>query len=457
MASSGKCAACRDNVVKAREGMGSFKVSSRPRAINRKRIHVKSQVDLTWASEPPTETDGQALIHHVVVFTDEAELVLRELWSECLRSYQPMQQILWLYQDIQVPQDIGNVKKCDASALMPLSQARWYMRGATPVHFVKDILSFKALLHFGGLFTDLDVFGLGFSWDQIMPHGILLCQEPNPDGFYQKTYTCVNLAAVGLPKGNQNAQVCVDRMVEKWKKHTVAVLDAQKKAPNWQKKHPDWMFNTRTFSELVQQDPQLRRHVLPTSFCMPLSARAKAFPAAGTALAEKMLVETKLLNMWDRQWPLQLKEKALLWAKQRRMEYLDPSDTQQGLRQKLHEVFPSFVQWLSEPYAHRVLGSALLLSTSDAVKDVLPCELPLLAASVFACVVAWEGLDDEAGIQLQLSQGLGPKRLKRCAAVERPYLAQLYQVGLQPLETMVARIMTAIGQRGAGQRHLLPA
>ena len=209
---------------------------------------LRSKCSKSWASPVPIPAKAnEALVHHIIISEPGEEVLPHSLWLDVLSSYVPMPQIVWMYEDIKLP-PIANLRKCDASCLIEAGQARWLMKGNTPLHVVKDLLSMKALSRFGGLYTDLDVFGLGFAWGELVPEGILLCKEPDVKNRLQREYECVSLAMIGLPAGCKILEDCLALIMEKWTRHTTAVLAGDKQRVDWSKRHRDWMFNTKTFS-----------------------------------------------------------------------------------------------------------------------------------------------------------------------------------------------------------------
>ena len=193
--------------------------------------------------------------------------------------------------------------------------------------------------------------------------------------------------------------------------------------------------------------------MLRPSFCMPLAPWEKEFPAPESNAAKNMLLQTKLLHVWERQWPQELRQCALAWAQHRRSEKTESVDWQRSLRGKLDEAFPALIQAVGEPYAFRTFGDALAISASAAVRELLseaaPPALPLLAGAIVAFAVAWEGLASEPTTAAASTQSVVPQRARACGSFDRSRLATVYDIDRRRLEEVLARLTAAVARGGA--------
>ena len=323
----------------------------------------------------------------------------------------------------------------------------------------------KALSCFGGLYTDLDVFGLGFAWGELVPEGILLCKEPDSKtGLLQREYECVSLAMIGLPAGCKILEDCLALIMEKWTRHTTAVLAGDKQRVDWSKRHRDWMFNTKTFSLALQKDSRLRSRIQKHAFAMPLAAHEEEFPKTGSQKGVRLEKLAKLLNVWERQWPSELVKEATAWALERYSQRSAIADNKQALRHFLDQAFPALIQWLGEPSAWRVFAVVLSLAASDAGLHVLKGQLgdAPLAAAMLVFALSWEGLDelvsskglDEVSCAATCAEEVPWRRRAPCRphspSVSRARIADLCNVNESVVATCLAQLVQAVGHHGAG-------
>ncbi len=288
-----------------------------------KRVRLRSKMP-AWAS---LAQDG--VIHHLWIdgSGEQEPPGLSDECLECLQSWVPRLQCLWLYADLPLPSWPG-LRKCDLQCILPRGRAQWLLLNNVPVQVVKDMLSLRILARHGGIFTDLDIFSLGREIP--LRDGYVFTQEPETglQGTRKRKVSLLSLQFLGAPVNTCLAGVG-KHMERLWHAYAKKVLNKKCEPKDWRKKHTLWMRNTRMFSDFVRANDSLSQAVRPPIYHLPLGASCRNLPpfdagddgarvdyAQGEEPSRASMVRHSLtLGIWARQWPPELKQVVLEWVR----------------------------------------------------------------------------------------------------------------------------------------------
>jgi hypothetical protein len=283
---------------------------------------------------------GPLLVHHIWIGLPDTPGQLSDLSKNCLASWDPLPQMLWVVQPLHPADATWARKHCPNLAVMPVAQvmpidriAAW-LHGRVAVQIVKDILSMAILEAHGGLYTDLDIFWTGRL--PMLVNGYWLPLEPHRlsgHAFCRKSDR-VTLACFAMPKGAELARGLVAKWVKTW--DAWADKEAAAEEPfDWTAAAVQtslWMQNTRQFHEATERLALEQAYVLPI-YAMPWGKTLKAadIPAIQSGKSNVPVVCQPLdytvpypvpscidveqlactVNLWARQWDTSVQQWAL--------------------------------------------------------------------------------------------------------------------------------------------------
>ena len=298
------------------------------------------------------------IVHHLWINmglqASLGELGLSNMANQCLMSWVPCEQWLWVYSpDLAMDHNVpANVRIMDAQDILPAAYVVAMLLGNVPIQFIKDIFSMKAIHAHGGLWTDMDILWLGRPLAQ-GESGYIFTVEPHTKPASQpfgRSSHRVSLAIFGLPRGAKLAKDLGDGWLQHWLQFALRQYSAPEAIDwtSWDAQKGLWMYNTRQFTmqaiaiAAIQGSAVLR---VPLEF-MPLGMRLKPsdWPALQQALratepqlaiadityneaflqssCADMAAYSCTVNLWDRQWPADLQDAVLAWAIQQRLANL---------------------------------------------------------------------------------------------------------------------------------------
>lgn len=154
-ATSGLCAACRDNVPASSNGQGSFAAYTRKREFSQP---ATASADPSAVFEPPPIVDRPRVtrkgpppevplvIHHIkIVLRSRGRTAcsstitrLDEVELAAVRSH-GAPQVIWSYDSVEIPKAHPNVVRlCDARMLLAEGQFNFLVRKGIPLAYIKD-------------------------------------------------------------------------------------------------------------------------------------------------------------------------------------------------------------------------------------------------------------------------------------------------------------------------------
>ncbi len=371
----------------------------------RRRLRRKTAAD-AWLPQ-----EGPPTIHHVWLGKQLPALAL-----EALRSFAPSRQVLWVLGPAGVPRTsaamawiwlgdaavtecggfpkvLGLTVKTVPDTLMPLSRLVWLLEQDVPVQFIKDELSLRIILRFGGVFTDLDVLSTG---RELVPQksasGYLFAQEPiaRRPGRPARKPGGLSLATFGAPP---RAEVLQDALA--------AIASNLTKVGRAGGHADTWLGNQRAFTQVILERSELRDAIAEPLLHLPFPLWLRSFPPPAREPGDNEVptlaaVEgaSFVVNLWSRQWSQPMQKAAVTWlrsvrARSPRAPTPTPRPNDAKLRDLLRDVMSTFLMpRLGLPAALRVTADCLeaVPATMEELARRGPIELATLREAAAALV-----------------------------------------------------------------------
>ena len=268
---------------------------------------------------------------------------LSELAMHCLRSWQPLKQVLWVY-DLgpaeALSREVPGLHCKNAADVLAPGLVLSLLAGHVPVQLVKDIFSMRALALQGGWWADLDVFWLGRPLP-IHDSGYAFVLEPHQrcaKMAFGRAHDRLTLALFALPQGAPLAL----KLAEDWLTTWLSWAGDHQADPqpfDWaaQRNSTLWMQNTSNFTKsalALRAKLQSLELVHMPLVCLPWTLRCNAEQldlilssgvTAGLADQKELdyekpykvpsLADVALhgcsVNLWSRQWPKPVQDKLI--------------------------------------------------------------------------------------------------------------------------------------------------
>ncbi len=252
--------------------------------------------------------DLTGCIHHVWL-TDGP---LPDIAVECLVSYAPARQVLWVGHEsgeVAVPRHVPGLSvrllTQEAAGVSP-ARVAWLL-AKLPVQHVKDEVALQIVSRWGGVFTDLDVISTGHP----MPDGHLFVEEVQACDGRKLRKLHITLSIFGAPP----ADAVIREAAAQIQAHHTEMVSTGKMSR--------WMWNGACLSAVVGRCDTARLEVRPSVEYMPLPMHTRELPGSvpptpGAPTIQDMVAKTKTINVWQRQWNPRLQQAALAWAREQR-------------------------------------------------------------------------------------------------------------------------------------------
>ncbi len=265
---------------------------------------------------------------------------LNDIALECIRSWAPMVQCLWLYDTGHgktLAENVQGLRIKNAADILAPGIVLSLLAGQVAMQLIKDIFSMKVLALHGGIWADLDVMWLGRIPPIQSGHAFALEPHSRCSGeFLGRKSDRVTLAWFAMPKGSPLAVTLADHWLKYWLRWAADHF-LQTEPFEWDKKNQQslWMKNTTEFTKKVLALPAARTDYLhmPLVF-MPFPIRMSTAQLALARHADLTpgLADIKALdydkpymvpalkdialhsctaNIWQRQWPKDLQDDVL--------------------------------------------------------------------------------------------------------------------------------------------------
>lgn len=318
----------------------------------------------------------------------------------CLTSWCPHKQALWVYSTLETL-IVPGVAQFDLSEILPQGVASFLLAHNTPPQMVKDVMQFRILHKFGGVFTDLDVLWVGRPLPAF--EGDLFVWEAtrDPSRRFSRRTPLLSLAICGFAQGSILARDLADKCLTRWQTHAEHVREG-KLPVQWQKCSPQWMANTRDLTEAVVSaglQAAIRMPIELQPYPLWLkdleSASCLELPPWGEVLAyqppheELVRRHSICVNLWERQWSQTLQRQVLALATDIRELNLQPvpnsAQSAEEARALCKCSLDTLAGVLPEGCAYKVVGGALL------ILDKLWCHAFLAPVRESYSVKEWAG------------------------------------------------------------------
>lgn len=278
------------------------------------------------------------MIHHVWLQLPGASGP-SPLNMECMASWEPMPQRLWVSHELGEDEAAWLAIHCPSLQIRPVSnvfsmhQIAGWLSSNIPVQIVKDMVSMAILAACGGLFADLDIYWLGKqpgnffqgNWFHLEPH-------PSAGRRFSRLSDRVTLAILAMPKDSAVANELLQSWKAFWSSYAVGQVTSAEQT-NWDSLNVVtglWMRNTNDLHKKIgsQLHQAIQQPIVaipwPKNLTMACTGcivsgqvdnhasratldYAQAYPLPSLKTVAKFTIA---VNLWVRQW----KEPVTAWA-----------------------------------------------------------------------------------------------------------------------------------------------
>ena len=252
---------------------------------------------------------------------------------ECLASWEPTPQTLWVSHDLGKQEATWLASHCPNLMIRPVGnvfsmvQIAGWLSSNVPVQIVKDMVSMAILAACGGLFADLDIYWLGRQPVRLF-NGYWFHLEPHPSAGrrFSRQSDRVTLAILAMPQASSLAQELLQCWKVAWSVHAAGQANEATEQTNWEDLNVItrlWMRNTNDLHKKIAT-LELQQAIQQPIMAIPWTKNLtmKHIQAIESGLVDNTAARTTLkydepymqpsiktvakftvaVNLWVRQW-----------------------------------------------------------------------------------------------------------------------------------------------------------